>query len=200
MNLRVRLQLCLAAVSLLLTTGCNVIPAAKPDPTRFFVLEDGASTAASSSAPAGVAIGLLPIEVPAYLLDSRAIAVMTANHEITYRTFDRWAEPLDEGVTRVLRGALVQSDKINRVVMPPFPLNLTRDYELSISVLECTGVKNGPIRFSIAYTLTRPSGELQQQGKFIAPATSWTGDSGDLVAQLSAAVAAAAEAIAAELP
>ncbi|MCC5022292.1 MAG: membrane integrity-associated transporter subunit PqiC [Candidatus Synoicihabitans palmerolidicus] len=193
--------LLLASAALLLTSSCSIIPEASSDPTRFFVLEDlAASTALDAPANDGVTLGLLPIEVTAYLVDSRAIAVTTSANEVTFRNFDRWAEPLDEGIARVLRTALSRQVSVKQVLVPPFPLTPARDYDLSIRLSECTGLQSGSIRYSLAFALTRPDGTLFKQGSFLRDDTPWSGESDDLARLLSQATASAAQSIAAELP
>ena len=188
----------LGAAALLLTSACSVIPEARPDPTRFFVLEDPAATI-EPAAPAAdaVTIGLLPIEVPAYLLDTRSIAVAATDNQITFRDFDRWAEPLDKGLARVLRGALARDANVERVLVPPFPLQPARDFDLSVRVVDCVGLESGLLRFVLSYELTSPDGSLHRQGTYVWQGAGESSDSAQLARTISAATAAAGREIAA---
>ena len=188
--------LCVGILTLL--SGCSVIPEAKPDPTRFFVLEDPAATVAPAAPNAdAVTIGLLPIEVPAYLLDTRAIAVAATDSQITFRDFDRWAEPLDKGLARVLRGALARQASVERVLVPPFPLQPARDYDLSVRVVDCVGLESGRLRYVLSYALTAPDGSLHRQGTYVWQGAGESSDSAQLARTISAATMEAGREIAA---
>lgn len=193
----------LASAACLFTAACSIIPQPTPDPTRYFVLQDPATTTAVDPVTsAGATIGLLPIALPAYLLDSRAIAVAGVGSEVSFRDFDRWAEPLDEGLARVLRSALTRADGVQRVLVPPFPLTPARDYDLHTRIIDCIGVAAGDnrtLRFGLSFELTAPDGTLKAQGTFRAAPAAWSGESSELANLISEATAAAATAIAAEL-
>ncbi len=177
-----------------------MLPEPTTDPTRFFVLENSAAGGdAAAPATSNVIVGLLPIEVPAYLLDHRALAFKTADNEIRFRDFDRWAEPLDEGIARLLRDGLEHEAGIGRVLVPPFPLQPARTFDLQVRVLECTAVIDGNVRFILSYQLVAPDGKLHRQGVYSSTDLAWNGESADLARQLSAAVVAAARTIASEV-
>ena len=193
MNLR-RL---IPAFTLLLLAGCNILPEAQPDPTRFYVLPE---TMADLANPAGVTLGLLAPELPAYLTNSRAMAVASSDSQITYRDFDRWAEPLDQGISRVLRTALASQPGIRRALPTPFTAEDVRDYDLRVRVHHCEGLDSGGIRFVLSYEIVQLDGTLVAASTYRAPLGDWSGDPGDLARRLAAAVTAAATTIAADLP
>lgn len=195
-----RIPLALGALlsALALFTGCQILPEATPDPTRYFVLEEPAPST-TAAAPGAAVIGLLPLEVPAYLLDARAMAVRDGANQITYREFDRWAEALDHGMARVLRGALTNQATVQRVLVPPFPLQPARDFDLSVRIIEAAPTVSGSLRFTAAYTLSSPSGSQVITGSFTATGISWDNTPADLARGLSQALDRAATAIATEL-
>jgi len=87
----------LAAV-LLLSTGCF----GSTPPSKFFVLSpspEGASAVASIG-PEG-ALGIMPTRVAAYL-DRPQIVTFLGDNSVALDEFNRWAEPLGAGVSRVL--------------------------------------------------------------------------------------------------
>lgn len=199
-----RLPRSLCAIVLLgLVVGCQIVPDAKPDPTKFFVLEDPGATTVQTTDPDGVTIGLLGVRLPVYLADSRAIAITSPEHQVEFRDFERWAEPLHEGIERVLRSALSRTPEISRVRTPPRGADSTHDYELHVTVLNCEGFRSGKslfARFACDYTILTPDGELVSHGIYQAPAQTWNGQSGDLARLLSQAVVDGAAAIAAAIP
>ncbi len=189
----------LGTFALTFLTGCQILPEAQPDPTRFFLLDEPAPVA-SAPATDAVTIGLLPIEVPVYLADSPAMAVLDNRNQVTYRDFDRWAEPLDKGMTRVLRGALANQAPIARVLAPPFPLQPERAYDLQVRIVDAAPTAAGTLRFTLSYTLSAPSGTLYRNGNYTHPASTWDGTPADLARGLSDALTAAAQTIAGDLP
>jgi uncharacterized protein len=92
------------------STGCLGLKP-QPDPARFYVLD-----MAPGMAPAAAAVGELPDEavLPLYLtrvgvteyLDQPALAFRRGEARIEYSAVHYWAEPVRDGVTRVLRDEL----------------------------------------------------------------------------------------------
>ncbi len=192
-----------SAAALLLTSGCQIVPDAKPDPTRFYVLSNPDTADYVPGEVSGITLGLSEIRLPRYLADSRAMAVRNSANGITYRDFDRWAEPLDEGSKRVLRVALTTSPRIARVLTLPFPAGVERDYDLQITVLAAEGMESGTIQqvqLALDYTISTPAGELVTHGIYRAPTREWDGTSAELARLLSLAIGASAEPIAQALP
>jgi len=190
------------AATLLFATGCNVIPEAKPDPTKFFVLNDPRATT-NAHDQLGVTIGLLPLELPVYLDNARSIAIGSPGNRITFRDFDRWAESLDDGVTRVLRSALARAPGVARVRVPPFSIDTHRDFNLLVRLVNCEGFEAGDtrsVRFALTYELVSTQNEFIHLGTYTAPATPWDGSSSELATLFSQSIVDAANAIARELP
>ncbi len=174
--------------------GCSLLPVAKPDPTRFYVLTTRATAAA---APAGApAVQLRPVEVAGYLR-SRPLIVRRGGNELEFREYARWGEPLEQGIGRVLREEL----RARGVVVPSGPGRDSPafDYHLTVRVLACEGTVAGAVDFRAVWELTR-AGEKPVAaggGEFRAEALRWDGKSeASLAAQLSEAVAGLAAEIA----
>ena len=184
------------ALALASLTGCNVLPEPKPDNTRHYVLESPArdDVAPPANAPR---IGLRPVEVPAYLRQ-KTIVVRTGENELRYARDARWAEPLEAGLTRVLRDQLAAGA---RVVAYPFPGQVERDYDLTVQVLNAEGTNDG-IRFVAVFELLRLGDRpaLVVRKEFRANGAAWKGDHGRLAAELSAAVAELAREILRAVP
>jgi uncharacterized lipoprotein YmbA len=190
------------AVLTLAVAGCNIIPEAKPDPSRFFILNDPQATATTSE-NLGVTLGLLPIELPVYLDNSRSIAVASPGNQIKFRDFDRWAESMDDGITRVLRSALTRAPGIARVRVPPFSTATKRDFDLQVRIIHCEGFESGEnrsIRFALGFELTSPQESFVHLDTYAAPLTAWDGSSSELATLLSEAIAKAAQEIATKIP
>jgi uncharacterized protein len=202
MKLR-RSLIALASIGLLLTSGCQVVPEAQPDPTKFFVLSNPRPANYDSSNVAGLTLGMHEIRLPVYLADSRAMAVRSPGNRIAYRDFERWAEPLDEGMKRILRVSLTLSPEVARVLTLPFPTGVERDYDLQITVLAAEGRDAGDeqqVIFALDYSVLTPTGDLVTHGVHHAPAQDWDGTASDLAHLLSVAVNESAETIIQGLP
>jgi uncharacterized protein len=96
----------LAAALALLSTSCSILPAPRPNMTRYFVLTAIAPRASSqasnvSTADAKLKIGLGPINFPDYLARTE-IVTRAAGNRVELSPTDRWVEPLDVTFKRIL--------------------------------------------------------------------------------------------------
>ena len=188
-----------ALLFLLMLSGC-ALPQAQSDPTRFYVLSTEAVSAAPASNGNGSAhsvVHLREVELAGYLR-SRPLIVRRGENEIEFREFALWGEPLDAGITRVLREELLARGAVNAVVTSSArrePAGLT----LSVRVRACEGGADGSVAFravwELAMTGTTPSAVAS--GDFQSTNLRWDGKSeASLAAQLSQAVAGLAGEIA----
>jgi uncharacterized lipoprotein YmbA len=146
--------------------------------------------------------------MPGYL-QTKLMVVRTGANEIHFAEFDRWAEPLDEGIARMLKAALGSTGRVESVgsnLNGGGPL----DYEVNVRVRACEGVLgesgkdgNGSIRLVMAWEI-QPTGTNEttiKRGGFTAAPAAWDGkDYGQLALQLSQAIARAGAALAQDLP
>jgi uncharacterized lipoprotein YmbA len=142
--------LLLCALASCALAGCAFLQP-RADPTRFYVLT------VPSAPPKPAAKGefkrwrvrLQPVAVPAYLR-SRAMVVRTGTNEIHFADFDRWAEPLGQGISRVLKEAISSAPNVEEVTLNPQG-DGAMDYEVAVGILACEGVRlekgGGSIRF-----------------------------------------------------
>jgi uncharacterized lipoprotein YmbA len=130
----------MAAVALVLAAslpGCASF-APKPDPSRFFTLSplvqseiDGAKT---PGAAAGISVGVGPLTLPGYL-DRQEIVVRIAQNRLRLSEHDRWAEPLDENIARVLSQNIAHLLRAERIHAYPWPIDRKPVYQVEIDVL-----------------------------------------------------------------
>ena len=198
----------LAGLGLLVLTGCNVIPPPTPDPTRYFVLTAPAVPApATDTVRSSCRIGLRAIELAPYLRKG-VLVVRQGDNEVVFDDFARWGEPLDAGIARVLRERLLAEPHITRVLTAPFPLEENRDYDVSVVVRQCEGVRSregAGVRLVAEIEIARVSNdtvpEVVVRGMFTLPETAWNGKNYAALARaLSEAVAALGTEIVAVLP
>ncbi len=191
----------LLAAALLAWAGCSIVPEAKTDPMRFYVL----ATAAAGSAPAAgaPALQLRDVELAGYLR-SRPMVVRRGENELEFREFARWGEPLEAGIARLVREELLARGAAGAVLTTGARRDgASVDATLTLRVLACEGLAGGAVAFRALWEVA-PAGPESKvpaaRGDFRAAGLQWDGKSeASLAAQLSKAVAALAGEIAAEL-
>ncbi len=183
-----------------LVSGCSLIPAASPDPTRYFVLSgpDGAAPARLPDVPVAV---LASMDIPGYLRVTRNLVVRTAGNEVTFVEGARWGEALDLGLARVLRETLVAEGRVGRVVQPPLSAQAVeaRPVEIRVQIQACEGrrLSDGTWVATLVarYDVARPaasgaSSGAPSGGVFVAAERRWDGRAhGELARLLSEAAA-----------
>jgi uncharacterized lipoprotein YmbA len=176
------LRLPVLAAALLLSAGCTLLPEARPDPTRFYVLTSTSSPAAGAGS--ALAVHLRPIEVAGYLRN-RPMVVRRGASEIEFREHARWGEPLEQGIARVLAAEL----RARGVNVVPAAAGVAA---LTLRVHACEGGADGTVLFRATWELA--GGAAPVAGEFSAQGLRWDGKSeGSLATQLSLAVATLAE-------
>lgn len=184
----------LASVLCLLSAGCS-LPPAKPDTTRYYVLPTAAEEAPAKN-PA-LHVGLFPIRLPEYLR-SPSMVVRQGASEVRYEDGERWAEPLDAGLARLLRSKL---SGVADVTIYPFRADAPRDCDLHVQILACEGTANGSVNFAATFEIAAPGGGEGAPHNFTAAPAKWDGhDYAQLAELLGADTAQLADAIAAALP
>jgi uncharacterized protein len=196
----------LMAVAATVLGGCQLLPPAAADATRFFVLTGPATSGSATTQPAGrLQIGLKPVELPAYLRATKSMVVRDGANEIRYQDYSRWAEPLEAGVLRILKEQLLASPDVRGVDAHPMRGDVARDYDVSVRIIRCEGAAGGDgvARFSASYEIVAAdgSGKIVTGGTFTAPDAAWNGkDFGALAMSLSDGVSALGAQIVADLP
>lgn len=203
MNARlVRLLGCLAAgAGWLLLAGCRIVPEPQADPTRFYVLA-GPTVGLPAAAAGAPVVQVRAIEVADYL-KGRPLVVRRGGHEIEFREYARWGEPLEAGVGRILREELLARGAAGAVLLPGVRREPGRaKFELALRVLAAEGGADGSVQFRVIWELSANAGPgTAARGDFRAAGLRWDGKSeATLAAGLSEAVSALAGEIAAALP
>lgn len=173
--------------------GCTLVPEARPDPSRHYVL----AAAAGPVAPARATLLLRPVEIPAYLRQP-ALVVRRGEHEVALREAARWGEPLEQGLARVL------GENLRRLGLEPAAAAGARAGDLpalSVRVLACEGTAAGGIAFRAVWEIRAPGAARPVGGAHVADGLRWNGRTEEsLAAGLSEAVAGLAAEIAARWP
>jgi len=156
----------LAAAALLLagTCGClNLKP--KADPTRFYVLSATVEVplAPNQASAAAGSVGVR-VDLPAWL-DRPGIARRQSANRVEFSTLHNWAEPLREGVARVLRHDLSALLGPSRVATRSASAGVEgREVQVLIDRFELTAT--GRVVFSARWRVVRSrTGEVLQTGR-----------------------------------
>lgn len=181
--------------------GCNLVPAPQADPTRFYVLA-GTTAATPPATPATRTLHLRPVEVASYLR-GRPLVVRRGDHEVQFRDFARWGEPLEEGVARVLREEWLARGTAGVVTTGSLRSGRpSAEAEVSIRLLACEGTADGQAIVTAAWDIRGPDGlAVLRSGVFRSTGLRWDGKSeAGLAAALSQGIAALAAEVAAGWP
>ena len=122
--------------------GCASSP-----PTRFYALSSSATTAPEikPSADDGcLSFGIGPIKIPDYL-DQPQIVTRGVPNELTLAEFDRWAERLEDNLTRVLAKDLSNLICTQSIVLFPWRGKIPMDYRIEMEVLRLDGSLGGDV-------------------------------------------------------
>lgn len=201
---RAALSLTLLTAGLGLVSGCSILPAAKPDLTKFYVL-DQPEPATESAAVGSLKLGLRALDLAPYL-KGRLMVVRSHGNELAFQDASRWAEPLDTGIARVIRARLLAAPAVARVQAYPNALDADRVCDVTVSITHCEGVRTagGAVaRFAAVFEIVSAGDTptLLKRQAYVAPDAAWDGkDFGALAASLSVQIAGLADTIAAALP
>ncbi len=169
----------------LFLAGCNVIPPATPDTTRYYVLTTvPPKPAMMTFAGAHWRVALRPVEIPSYLR-GKAMIVRSGNNEIHYAEDARWAEPLEAGLGRVLRESLEGRGEVAHVVASA---GEDHDFDITVRLLRCEGDREAkPARFSAAVEIHSAGAGAERRARdtFTVEVPGWDGTYGQLAAKLS---------------
>jgi len=183
----------LLVLALGLATGCNIIPVAQPDVTRYFVLTTAAAKPADAAAAAPRwKVALRPVDVPSFLR-GKAMQVRLAGNEIHFADEARWAEPLEAGLGRVLRDSLESHGDAVHVVATD---GEDPEFAFVVRVLRCEGDREAKVaRFAAVVEVYAPrvSADRRAKDAFTVEIPNWDGTYGQLAQKLSEAVDGLAE-------
>ncbi len=121
---------------------------------------------------------LREIELPEYLKDSRLV-VRPTSHTIKFREFDRWGEPLEDGIARVL--AMNLQDQFNDSRYSVFP-NRRKDglrWDLVVSFSSFERIVNDRVSVAAKWSARAKSGTTISDSFFFEYALPLPGNESD---------------------
>jgi len=200
-----RRLLTLAAASISLAS-CAV-----SDSTLYYALgrvgagrtESRASTSTPLSSAAGTAaegIGVGPVIMPGYL-DRIQVVTRSGTDQVEFSVFRRWAEPLDDGIARVLAEEIGARVPTERIVTYPWRGVLARalQYRVVVAVLRFDGRLGVDVTLDTRWRiLGRDGAELAFRRSTVSEAAAGPGYE-QMVAAMTRTLVALGQEIAAEI-
>ena len=179
-------------IGLVLCGGCM----GRSAPVRYYVLTEvpRSTAAAPSAAPGrGPALGVGPVALPRYL--DRTQIVTRRGAQMEAAEFDRWGEPLSEGVPRAIAAHLAALLQTERIAVFPWSGARTVEHQVVIDVTRFDGVAGGDVLLEARWrVLGQDRKELALRSSALREAT---GEAGYLA--LVAAMSRALEALSREI-
>jgi uncharacterized lipoprotein YmbA len=124
-------QASVLVLALLFLGGCG-----SSAPANFYLLQARATPATQilpKPGPARMSIGIGPVEIPEYL-DRPQMVIRTGVNTVRVDEFERWAEPLKDGVARVVTDNLADLLERRRIAVYPWRNQLKTDYRLVLTL------------------------------------------------------------------
>ncbi len=180
----------LVAISAVLgLTGCNILPEPQKDAVRYFTLstptmqsgDDQGPTAKNHPENGGTTVR--PVQIAGHLRE-RSMAVRIAENEIIYLDEVRWAQPLTDATTNLLRERLSHVGGNNVVTVQIHNCELLR-------------FKGNTVELSATWEIVPLGGGQPVRGDFTSATRTWDGkDYRELVSELRGTVEDLGDAIA----
>jgi uncharacterized lipoprotein YmbA len=147
-------------------------------PSRFYTLNSTATGGDSPAASVSVAVG--PVSIPA-LVDRPQFMVQVATNRVEVDEFNRWAEPLNDNIARVIAGDLAALLGTPEVATAPLA-NFNPAYRVSIDIQRFESVRGKSVLVDAVWAVHRTAaGGTTCSGRTIA-SEPVSGDSFDALA------------------
>ena len=143
-------KILLSLIGVLALSACG---ASKP--SQFYVLNALSPSELSRqtiSVGSGLAIGLAPVNMPEYL-DRPQIISRGGGNQLELGEFDRWAEPLNRNIERVVARNLSVLLDTDRVFVLPARRPLDLRYRVVIDILRFNLVKEGETLLEVRWAV-----------------------------------------------
>lgn len=152
----------LLALLVLLCTACVQL-GSDPVPMRYYLLEPTLQSATDYSGNT-FNLSIEPIEIPAYL-DRPQLVVKNRGNMIAFDDSERWAEPVQNGMSRVIRDNLVRIFPASEISIAPWEARPKEAISLVATVNAFTAAPHGETDIGIYWSLVS-RGAVIKQGHF----------------------------------
>jgi uncharacterized protein len=127
-------------LGLLLLVSC----ATREPLPNYFVLTGTGPRAARTHAAGETVVLIRRVEVPTYLAKGSLVTMM-GGIEVQYAATERWAEPLDQGLSRAVAEDISRNSRIRAYGFSPGAPPVDHSYEVWIRVERFEGNDNGEV-------------------------------------------------------
>ena len=157
---------------LMILLGC-----ARSEPVNYYILRSiqnpgpESPTALPEREPA---VGVGPVKVPDYL-DRPQIASRLSDNGLQFAEFDRWAEPLDKNLPRILADNLAVLLPSQRVFVFPWPKSVQVRYQVTLEIIHLEKASDGKVILEASWNILDSNGEkllLMRRTKLVQPVES----------------------------
>jgi len=155
-------------ISLLFVCGC-----ASKSP-NYYVLNSLQSEAPGVKVAGGendLTIGVGPIKIPAYL-DRPQMVTRSTPDSLQFAEFDKWAEPLEKNLTRVLAENLAILLSTDRVGVFPWTSSAQVQYQVTVDITQLERVPDGKVILAARWNVLGDHGDnllLVKSSRFSIP-------------------------------
>lgn len=151
--------LALAAIlAVTLLAGCG-----KSGATHFYSFSS--MEGAPSSQPPCLSLGVGPVEVPAYL-DRRSVMVRESENRLALAEFEEWAEPVRDGLSRVLAQNLGVLVCAKPIAVHPWPAGVNPGYQVTVQVQRFDGAPGKEVALEATWSILDKEGGLLVWNRF----------------------------------
>ncbi|MDR3556946.1 MAG: PqiC family protein [Syntrophobacteraceae bacterium] len=150
------LRFAVAVIALTALGGC-----ARSAPITYYILRSlpGPAPAAKTSTPGlctVVAVG--PVTIPAYL-DRPQMVTRTSPETLQFAEFDRWAEPLDKNLSRILADDLSALTSGSHVCVFPWPRSVAVQYQITLNVVQMEKIPGDKVILDASWRVFENNGK-----------------------------------------
>ncbi|MFC1799797.1 membrane integrity-associated transporter subunit PqiC [Candidatus Eisenbacteria bacterium] len=131
---------------------------------RYYMLSSSPGLDPVSSSAEPVTVGVGPVGLPDYLMRPEMVTRPGAS-EVRLAEFDRWVEPLDDTVLRVLADNLSDLLPSARILTYPWNRAIPVDYRITIDVTSFEQQPDGKVHLSADWSLLFADGKAEQKGE-----------------------------------
>jgi uncharacterized lipoprotein YmbA len=140
----------IVGVVVMILSGCAGTP-----PTRFFVLSSlsGSYNMGSRMSERCLAIAIGPVKIPEYLNQPEIVTRITQN-EVRVDEFAKWAEPVEEDISRILAENLRALLCIRSIAIFPWKGGTLIDYRIDVHVIQMDGMLGENASLDVTWSIT----------------------------------------------
>lgn len=134
-------------------------------PSRFYLLRPLEGPPERTDGPQ---LGIGPVRLASYL-DRPQMVTRRGENALDLAEFDRWAEPLDESITRVLLADLAAVLGTDRIQRHPWRGPRTVEVQLDLDVQRFDGPAEGPVELVASWRLRRGPRWVERVSRIAEP-------------------------------